>query len=129
MKKENFFSKLKKDYPSDKEIERTKEINKLFNFKNRGELTHIYLKSDVLLVACAFEKFVKVPVNEFDFNSLFCDCLSGYTWQCGLKYTRLNVQTLQDEDLILTLENSIRGGISSVMEDRYEKSDENKKFL
>ena len=36
---------------------------------------------------------------------------------------------LQDKDLILTLENNIRGGISSVMGDRYVKSDENKKIL
>ena len=39
------------------------------------------------------------------------------------------MQTLQDKDLILLIENNIRGGISSVMGDRYEKSDENKKIL
>ena len=32
--KEYFFSKLKNNYPDDEEIERTKEINKLFNIKN-----------------------------------------------------------------------------------------------
>ena len=55
--------------------------------------------------------------------------LSGYTWQCGLKYTGINLQTLQDKDMILLLENIIRGGISSVMGDRYIKSNENKKIL
>ena len=39
------------------------------------------------------------------------------------------MQTLQDKDSILTLENNIRGGISSVMGDRYVKSDEKKKIL
>ena len=38
-------------------------------------------------------------------------------------------QTLQDKDLILLFENNIRGVISSVMGDRYVKSDENKKIL
>ena len=33
LKKEDFFSKLKKGYPDDEEIERTKEIIKLFNIK------------------------------------------------------------------------------------------------
>ena len=56
-------------------------------------------------------------------------CLPGYTWECGLKYTGTNLQTLQDKDLILTLENNIRGGISSVMVDRYVKSQENKKII
>ena len=58
-------------------------------------------------------------------------CVSppGYTWQCGLKNTGINLQTLQDKDLILTLENNTRGGISIVMSDRYVKSDDNKKIL
>ena len=46
-----------------------------------------------------------------------------------MKNTGINLQTLQDKDLILTLENNIRGGISSVRNDRYVKSDENKKII
>ena len=46
-----------------------------------------------------------------------------------MKYTRINLQTLKDKDLILTLENNIRGGISSVMVDRYVNLDGNKKVL
>ena len=38
LKKDDFFSKLKNDYPSDKEIERTKEIIKRFNIENGEEL-------------------------------------------------------------------------------------------
>ena len=60
IKKYDFFSKFKKtDYPSDDEKERTKEIIKLFNIKNGEELKQVYLKSDVLLLACVFEKFYK----------------------------------------------------------------------
>ena len=120
-KKEDFFSKLKNDCPDDEEIERTKEIIKTFNIRNGEELTKIYLKSDVLLLACVFEKFIKVSVNEFGIDPLYCVSLPGYTWECGLKYPGINLQTLQDKDLILTLENNIRGGISSVMDDRYVK--------
>ena len=49
--------------------------------------------------------------------------------ESGLKYTDIKLQTLQDKVLILFLENNIRGGISSVLEDRYVKSDDNKKVL
>ena len=129
LKKEHFFSKLKNKCPDDEEIERTTDIIKRFNIKNGEELTQIYLKSDVLLLSCVFEKFIKVSVNEFDINPLYCVSLPGYTWQCGLKYTGINLQTLQDKDMILLLENNIRGGISSVMGDRYIKSNENKKIL
>ena len=129
LKKEDFFSKLKNGYPDDEEIERTKDIIKKFNVKNGQKLTEIYLKSDVLLLACVFEKFIKVSVNEFGINPLYCVSLPGYTWQCGLKHTGRDLQTLQDKDMILLLENNIRGGISSVMGYRYIKSDDNKKIL
>ena len=62
-------------------------------------------------------------------NFYNCVSLPGYTWQCGLNYTGINLQTLQDKDWILLLENIIRGGVSSVLGDRYIQSDENKKIL
>ena len=129
LKKEHFFSKLKNKCPDDEEIQRTMDINEKFNIKNGEELTEVYLKSDVLLLACVFEKFIKISVYQYDINPLYCVSLPGYTWQCGLKYTRINLQTLQDKDMILLLENNIRGGVSSIMGDRYIKSDENKKIL
>ena len=90
----------------------------MFNIKNGEELTEIYLKSDVLLRACVFEKFIKISINEYGINPLYCVSLPGDTWQCGLKYTGINLQTVQDRDKILLLENNMRGGISSVMGDR-----------
>ena len=129
LKKEDFFSKLKNGYPDIGEIRRTKEIIEIFNIKNGKELTELYLKSDVILLADVFEKFIKISIEEYGINPLYCVSLPGYTWQCGLKYTEINLQTLQDKDMILLLENNIRGGISSVMGDRYIKSDDNKKIL
>ena len=129
LKKEDFFGKLKNDYPDDDEIERTRKIIKLFNIKDGEELTKLYCKSDVILLADVFEKFVKVSTEEYKINPLYCVSLPGYTYQCALKYTDIKLQTLQDKDLILLIENNIRGGISSVMGDRYVKSDENKKIL
>ena len=119
---------MKNNYPDDDEIERTKEIIKLFNIKDGEELTKLYCKSDVILLADVMEKFVKVSFEEYGINHLYCVSLPGYTYQRALKYTDIKLQTLQDKDLILLIENNIRGGISSVMGDRYVKSDENKKL-
>ena len=63
-KKKDFFSKLKNDYPDDDEIERSKEIIKLFNIKDGEDLTKLYCKSDVILLADVFEKIVKVSTKE-----------------------------------------------------------------
>ena len=129
LKREDFFSKLKNDYPDDDEIERTKEIIKLFNIKDGEKLTRLYCKSDVILLADVFEKFVKASTEEYRINPLYCVSLPRYTFQCALKYTDIKLQTLQDKDLILLIENNIRGGISSVMGDRNVESDQNKKIL
>ena len=128
LKKEDFFSKLKNDYPDDDEIEPTKQIIKLFNIKNGEELTKLYCKSDVILLADVFEKFVEVSTEEYKINPLYCVSLPDYTYQCALKYTNIKLQTLQDKDLILLIENNIRGGISSVMGNRYVKSNKSKKI-
>ena len=127
--KKDFFSKLKVKCPDDEEIERTKKIIRNFNLKNWEELPHLYLKRDVLLLASVFEKFIKVSFDEFDNNPLCCVSLPGYIWQCGLKHTGTNLQTVQDKDMVLLFENNIGGGISSIMGNRYVESNDNKRVL
>ena len=73
------------------------DIFKRFNIKNGEKLKEKYLKSDVLLLACVFEKVIKNSVNEFGINLLYCIILPFYTCQCGLKNTGINLQTLQDK--------------------------------
>ena len=123
LQNKNFFSKLKNKYPDDNGIDRTREINKQFNIKDGKELIELYCKSDVLILACVFENFIEVSQNEFGISPLYFVSLPGYIWACGLKYTNIKLQTLQDKEMILLLENGIRGGISGVMADRYVKSD------
>ena len=118
LKKEDFFRKPKNSCSDDEEMERTKEFIRKFDDKNGEQLNRIYLKSDIVLLTDVSEKFMKLSINEFDINPLYCVSLPGYTYQCGLKYTNIRLQTLRDEDMILILENINRGGISSVMGDR-----------
>ena len=54
--------------------------------------------------------------------------LPGYTWKAGLKLTNIKLDFIKDKDLLLLLENNIRGGISSVMGDRFVESNENKQI-
>ena len=56
------------------------KIVELFDIENGEELAKFFLKSDVILLACVFEKPVKISVNGFGRNPLNCDSLSGYTW-------------------------------------------------
>ena len=129
LKKEDFFNKLANKCPDYDEKERTNELIEIFHFKNGEKLTKFYCKSDVILLADVVEKFVKVSTEEYGINPLYSVSLLDYKYQCALKYTDFNLQTLQDKDLLFLLEKIIRGGISSVMGDEYVKSDENKKII
>ena len=126
---ENFLSTLKQTSPPDEEINRTQEIIKKFNVKNGQELTELYLKMDVLQLADVFENFVEKATLEYGINPLYSYSLPGYTWKAGLKLTNIKLDFITDEDLLLLLENNIRGRISSVMGPRYIESDENTKLL
>ena len=55
--------------------------------------------------------------------------LPGYTWKAGLKFTNIKLDFIKDKQLLLLLENNIRGGISSVMGPRYIESNETTNLL
>ena len=84
--------------------QRTKKVTKKLDLKNGEELTEIYLKSDVTLLADVFENFIKISFEKYGINLLYCVGLPGYTWQCGMKHTYIKLQALQDKDIILLLE-------------------------
>ena len=126
---EDFWSTLKQTTPPDEEINRIQEIIKKFNVRNGQEITELYLKMDVLQLAEIFENFVEKATLEYGINPLYSYSLPGYTWKAGLKPTNIKLDFLKDKDLLLLLENKIRGGISSVMGPHYIESDENTKLL
>ena len=84
---------------------------------------------DVLQLTDLFENFVEKSTLEYGINPLYSYSLPGYTWKAGLKLTNIKLDFIKDKQLLLQLENNIRGGISSVMGPRYIESNENTKLL
>ena len=89
----------------------------------------LYLKTDILQLADVFENFVESSTREYNINPLYSYSLPGCTWKAGLKVTNIKLVFMKDKDLLLLLENNIRGGISYVMGDRFVESNENKQIL
>ena len=75
----------------------------------------------VILLVDVFEKFFRISIEEYGINPLHCVGLPNYTWQCGMKHTDIKLQTLQDKDMFLLLENNICGGVRSIMGSRHVK--------
>ena len=127
--KEDYWSTLTQFYPSDDDIKRTQELIEKYKIRNGQELAMLYLKMDVLQLADVFENFVESSTREYKINPLYSYSLPGYTWKAGLKLTNIELDYIKCKELLLLLENNIRGGISSVMGDRHVQSDENKQIL
>ena len=43
----------------------------------------------------------------------------SFSWFCGIKFTNLELERIQDVGMFKTFEKSLRGGISSIMGKRY----------
>ena len=84
---------------------------------------------DILQLADVFENFIQSSIKSYGINPLYSYSLPGYTWKVGLKQTKIKLDFIKEKELLLLLENNIRGGISSVMGDRYVESSENKQIL
>ena len=84
---------------------------------------------DVLQLADLFENFVEKSTLMFGINPLYSYSAPGYTWKAGLKLIYIKLDFIHSKELLLLLENNIRGGILSVMGDRHVQSDESKQIL
>ena len=127
--KADFWSTLKQACPSDEEIKRTQEIFEKYKIKHGQESSMLCLKMDVLHLADVFENFVEKATFEYNINPLYSYSLPGYTWKAGLMIFKIKLDSIKDKELLLLLENNIRGGNSSVMGPRFIESDENTKLL
>ena len=127
--KEDYWSTLTQSHPCEDDIKRTQQLIDTYNITTAQELTELYLKMDVLQLTDVFENFVEKSTLEYGINPLYSYSLPGYTWKAGLKLTKIKLDYIKCKELLLLLENNIRGGISSVMGPRFIESNENTKLL
>ena len=79
-----------------------------------GDYHDLYLKTDVLLVADVFEKFINTCLEYYGLDP--CHCLSspGLSWDAMLKMTDKELELISDIDMNLFTEKGMRGGISDI---------------
>lgn len=109
---ECFYNKLNDTKITNDDYNHAQRIWNLFNCQNLGEYSDLYLKTDILLLAEAFEQFRTNCLDSFSLDPGRYYSLPGYTWDCMLKYTKCKLQVVKDVDMILFLESGVRGGIS-----------------
>ena len=84
------------------------------------------MQSDTLLLADVFENFRDMCLKEYELDPAHFLSLPGLAWQACLKKTNVELELLTDCDLLLMVEERIRGGICHSVH-RYAKA--NNKYM
>uniref|UniRef100_A0A8D8SD21 DNA-directed DNA polymerase n=1 Tax=Cacopsylla melanoneura TaxID=428564 RepID=A0A8D8SD21_9HEMI len=116
-----FFSRLYNSELSDDKYEHALTVWKTFKCKTLGEYAELYLKSDVLQLTEVFEDFRHFMMKTYGLDPVYYFSIPGLSFDCMMKHTGVEISLLQDIDMQLMIERSIRGGISQCSQ-RYAES-------
>jgi len=118
---ESFYNTLNDESLSVEDYERAQNVWKMFDIQNLQQYHDRYLLSDVLLLADVFEHFRRDVFEKHGLDCLFYPTLPSLAWSMALKHTQVELGLISDREIYLMLENSIRGGISTIS-NRYAKA-------
>ena len=109
--KELFYSNLTLENISEIDYAHANKVFKKFNINNLGEYHDLYVRSDTLLLADIFENFRQSCLKNYELDPAHFVSLPGLAWQACLKKTNVELELLTDYDMLLMVEEGIRGGI------------------
>ena len=124
--KKDFYSNLNMEDIDDIDYRHGNNVLKGFKLENLGDYHDQYAQSDTLLLADVFENFRNMCIKEYELDPAHFLLLPGLAWQACLKKTKIELELLTDYDMLLMVEEGIRGGICHSI-DRYAKT--NNKYM
>ena len=124
--KEDFYSNLNMEDIDDVDYRHGNNVFKGFKLENLGDYHDLYVQSDTLLLADVFNNFRNMCIKEYELDPAHFLSLPGLAWQACLKKTNIELELLTDYEMLLMLEEEIRGGICHSIH-RYAKA--NNKYM
>ena len=104
--KESFHSNLNMENIDDIDYRHGNNV-----FKRFKSNLNLYVQSDTLLLADVFENFRNMCLKVYELDPAHFLSLPGLAWQAYLKKTNIKLELLTDYDMLLMVEEGIRGGI------------------
>ena len=109
--KDSFYSSLTMEDISKTDYVHANNVFKKFGMNNLGDYYDLYVRSDTFLLADIFENFRQSCLENYELDPAHFVSLPGLAWQACLKKTNVELELLKDNDMLLMIEEGIRGGI------------------
>ena len=109
--KESFYSNLNMENIDDIDYRHGNNVFKRFKLKNLGKYHDLYVQSNTLLLADIFQNFRNKCLEVYELDPAHFLSLPGLAWQACLKKTNVKLELLTDYDMLLMVEEGIRGGL------------------
>ena len=111
---------------SDIDYRHANNVFKVFKLEKLGDYHDLYVQSDTLLLADVFNNFRDMCLKEYELDLAHFLSLPGLAWQACLRKTNIELELLTDYNMLLMVEEGIRGGICHSIH-RYAKA--NSKYI
>ncbi len=110
----SFYDDLNDQPISEKDYERAQVIWKKMKLKTFSDYHDLYLKSDVVILACVSEHFRDICEETLALDPWHYLSLPGLSWDAMLSFNDIKFDLITDIDQYNMVESSIRGGISGI---------------
>ena len=120
-RKESFYSSLNDGNITDEEYQHALKVWGTYNCKNLGDYHHLYVRTDVCLLADVFENFRATCLKQYELDPAHYYTSPGLSWDALFKHSGVKLELLTDYDIHLFIEKGLRGGISMVSQ-RFSKA-------
>ena len=91
-----------------------------------GDYHDLNLKTHVLLLADAFERFLNTTLEYYGLDHCHYFSSPGLSWDAICKMTNIELKLISNTEMLLLIEKGMRGGISYISK-RYSKA--NNKYI
>ena len=108
------FSSLRDFSISEKDYLKADNIWNVFKINTMGDYHDLYLKTDVLLLADVFEKFISMCLDYYGLDPCHYFRSPGLSWDGMLKMTEIELELIPDIDMHLFIEKGMGSGISYI---------------
>ena len=124
--KEAFYSKLNLEDISEKDYDHAQKVWDVFEIRNLDDYHDFYVQTDTLLLADIFEKFRDKCIEIYGLDPSHFLPAPGLAWQACLKKREVELELLTDINMLLKIEEGIRGGMCQAVH-KYVKA--NNKYM